>query len=226
MKVKSHLIKEFSEFNLQRMNPDSVQPAAHVDNPALSTNAFDKHEDIIRQAISKLGQFQGALMGTAAYRSLKSKLSLEKQELQNLKIVRIVKDENYKYDVYITLKIDDFEYWGVIKDIMGNTDFKSEVFKDIDLMQTKEWVIKIKGLIIKNIKAFLKPQFGKFRLINDRIICYSLINGGMLEMKKGVEIEVLKAYDDKIIFTYENDKYSLTGDNFIYFNWWFEMISE
>ena len=48
----------------------------------------------------------------------------------------------------------------------------------------------------------------------------------MLKMSQGSEIEVLKSYDNKIIFEYENDKYALTGDNFIYFNWWFEPINQ
>jgi len=38
MRFKSNLIREFSEFNLQRMNDDSVQPGMHADNPQLSTN--------------------------------------------------------------------------------------------------------------------------------------------------------------------------------------------
>jgi len=78
--------------------------------------------------------------------------------------------------------------------------------------------------MIKNIKSFLKPQFGMFKSLKEDIICYSLINGKMLSMPKDAEIEVLKSYDNKIIFKYENEKYALTGDNFIYFNWWFEKI--
>jgi hypothetical protein len=165
-------------------------------------------------------------MGSAAYRTLKSKLALEDQEVQSLTIIRIVKNNNLNYDVYINFKIDEEVYWGVVKDVLGNSEFKSEVFKDHDLIQTKEWIIKLKGLIIKNIKSFLKPQFGKFKVLTDDVICYSLITGKMLKMKKDSEIEVLKSYDNKIIFEYENEKYALTGDNFIYFNWWFEPINQ
>jgi hypothetical protein len=149
---KTFLLNEMTEFNLQRMNPDSVQPAMHVDNPQLSTNAFDKHQDLVRQAISKLGQFHGALMGTNSYKILKSKLSLDDQQLSSLKIIRITKNNNLNYDVYISFVIGEDEYWGVVKDILGRAELKSEVFKDFDLIQTKEWVIKLKGLIVKNIK--------------------------------------------------------------------------
>ena len=224
-KYKSFLLKESSEFNFQRFNPDSVQASVHVDDPSLSTNAFDKHEDLIRGAIAQIGQLQGSLMGSSSYRTLKSKLSLEDQEIQQLKIIRIVKN-SLQYDIYLSFKIQEEEYWGVIKDILGNSEFKSEVFKNQDLLQTKEWVIKMKGLTTKIVKNFLKPQFGKFKSLSDEIICYSLLTGKMLKMNQGSEIEVLKSYDNKIIFEYENDKYALTGDNFIYFNWWFEPISQ
>ena len=44
MKRRNKLILEFTEFNLQRMNPDSVQASMHVDDPQLSINSFDKHQ--------------------------------------------------------------------------------------------------------------------------------------------------------------------------------------
>lgn len=225
MKRSKYLILEFTEFNAQRFNPDSVQASVQVDDPKLSTNAFDKHEDIVRQAISRIGQLQGSLMGSAAYRTLKSKLALEDQEIKELKVIRIVKNA-LQYDIYISFKINEDEYWGVIKDILGNSEFKSEVFKDHDLIQTREWIIKMKGLIIKTVKNFLKPQFGIFKSLSDEIVCYSLLTGKLLKLQAGSEIEVLKSYDNKIIFEYENDKYALTGDNFIYFNWWFEKIED
>jgi len=225
MKRSKYLILEFTEFNAQRFNPDSVQASVQVDDPKLSTNAFDKHEDIVRQAISRIGQLQGSLMGSAAYRTLKSKLALEDQEIKELKVIRIVKNA-LQYDIYISFKINEDEYWGVIKDILGNSEFKSEVFKDHDLIQTREWIIKMKGLIIKIVKNFLKPQFGIFKSLSDEIVCYSLLTGKLLKLQAGSEIEVLKSYDNKIIFEYENDKYALTGDNFIYFNWWFEKIED
>lgn len=226
MKRSKNLILEFSEFNLQRLNPDSAQTSIHVDDPQLSINAFDKHEDIVRNAISKLGILTKSLQNTTAYRSLKSKLSLDDQDISNLKIIRIVKTTSYKYDVYLSFKIDEDEYWGVITDIISNPEFKSEVFKDFDLLQTKEWVIKTKGLIIKAIKNWLKPQFGKFKLVNDEVICYSNKTGKQLVLPRNSIIEVSKSYDNRLIFEYDGDFYTITGDNFVYFNWWFEPVEE
>ncbi len=225
MKRKNKLILEFTEFNLQRMNPDSAQASTHVNDPSLSTNAFDRHEDTIRAAMSRINDIMYNIAGTNAYKNLRSKLALDTQNVQKLKILRIVKSNNINYDVYISFIIDEEEYWGVIKNITGmNPEFTSEVFKDFDLYQSKEWIIKIKGLIIKTIKTWLKPEPGMYRLLNDEIYCYSTETGKQLKMEKDIEIEVVRSHENKIIVKYESDYYNLVGDNYIYFNWWFEKI--
>jgi hypothetical protein len=223
---KRFSLNEATEFNYQRLNSDSVRASVHVDDPSLSINAFDKHEDIVRQAISKLGNLSRALQNTQGYKVIKSKLSLEDQQISNVKIIRIVKSSSFQYDVYLSFKIDEYEYWGVIIDILKNPEFKSEVFKDHLLLQTKEWIIKTKGLIIKAIRNWMKPQFGKFKLLEDEVICYSNLTGKLLRLPKNSIIEVLKSYNDKLIFSFDGLQYTLTGDNFVYFNWWFEEIKD
>lgn len=224
---KNRLILEFTEFNVQRFNSDSVQPATHVDNPQLSTNAFDKHQDIIRQSMARINDILFNIKGTNSYSSLRSKLSLEEQNLQSLKIQRINRENNVHYNVYVSFFIMEKEYWGVIKNIMSDSPkFESEVFKDPDLYQPKEWVIKTKGTIIKTIKTWMKPLPGDYRLINDQIICYSVDTGKQLRMKSGIEVTLVRSHDDKIIIKHGNDYYNLVDDNFVYFNWWFEEINK
>jgi len=227
MKRQNKLILEFTEFNLQRFNADSVQASVHVDDPSLSTNAFDKHEDRIRQSMARVNDIMFNLKGTNAYKALRSKLALEHQDIQSLKVLRILKSTSLLYDVYVSFRIEGEEYWGVIENILADSPkLKSEVFKDYDLYQPKEWVIKITGLIIKTIKTWLKPEPGIYKLLNDDIICYSIETGKQLKMDKGIEIELVRAYDEKIIIKHESDRYNLVGDNYIYFNWWFEKIDE
>lgn len=228
--MKEHSIKRFnefrlnetSEFNLQRLNADSAQPSMSVDDPSLSLNAFDKNQDMIRQAMSRINDILFNLTGTNAYKNLRSKLGLETQDIKGMKILRITKSNNINYDVYVSFIIDEKEYWGVIKNILVSPDVQSEVFKDQDLYQAKEWIIKTKGLITKVVKTWLKPAPGKYKLINDEIICYSVDTGKMLKMEKGTEIELTRSFDNKIVIRHESDCYNLLGDNFIYFNWWFE----
>ena len=225
MKSRNRLILEFTEFNIQRMNPDSARASIHVDDPQLSIDAFDKHQDGIRQALSRINDILYKVKGSTAYSNLRSKLSLDDQDIQSMKILRIVKNETLKYTAYITLVIDDEEYWGEVEDVVGlNPTFSSELFKDFDLLQPKEWVIKIKGLVIKTFRTWLKPENGNYKLLNNEVICYSTETGRQLSMQQGIEIEVLKSYDNKIVIKLESDTYNLIGDNFIYFNWWFEKV--
>lgn len=227
MKKRNKLILEFTEFNLQRMNPDSARASVHVDDPQLSINAFDKYQDGIRQAMSRINDILYNLKGTSSYSQLRSKLALENQDIQSIKILRIVKNETLKYTVFISFIIEGEEYWGEIEDVTGlNPSFNSEVFKDYDLFQPKEWVIKIKGLVIKAIKTWLKPEPGFYKLLNDEVICYSVETGKQLRMETGIEVEVLNCYDNKIVIKHETDVYNLVGDNFVYFNWWFEKIED
>jgi hypothetical protein len=222
--IKNRLILEFTEFSLQRFNAHSPTGQPNVDDPQLSINAFDKHQDGIRQAMSRINDILFNLQGTSAYSALRSKLALEDQDIQSIKILRILKS-NVDYDVYLTIKIDDEEYWGKITNITGlDPKFTSEVFKDYDLYQPKEWVIKIRGLVIKTIKQWLRPEPGFYKLLNDEVICYSVDTGKQLRMNVGLEIELIRSHDNKIIIKYDSDYYTLVGDNFIYFNWWFQKI--
>jgi len=229
MKKRNKLILEFTEFNLQRFGAESAGGTGipQTDNPQLSLDAFDKHQSGIRQAMSRIDDILYNLKGTSAYSTLRSKLALEDQDIQSIKIQRIIKSNSVKYDVYLSIMIDDEEYWGTILNILGlDPKFESEVFKDFDLYQPKEWTIKIKGLVIKTIKTWLKPDPGMYKLLNDEVICYSVDTGKQLRMEKGIEIELIRSHDDKIIVSHENEYYNLVGDNYIYFNYWFEPIED
>jgi hypothetical protein len=218
--------ESFTEFNLQRFGAEtSAGSISGVDDPQLSLNAFDKNQDAIRQAMARINDIMYKLSGSNAYAQLRGKLALEDQDIKSMKVLRIIKSNNIFYDVYLSFVIGDKEYWGVINNIMSaKPELESEVFKDYDLYQAKEWIIKIKGLIIKTVKEWLKPEPGNYKLINDEIICYSVETGKQLIMDKGLEIEVVRSHPDKIIVRHDSDTYNLVGDNYIYFNWWFEKI--
>lgn len=222
---KNFKINEMTEFNVQRLNKDSATPViGGVDDPTLSLNAFDKHHDAIRQAMARVNDILVNVSGTSAYKNLRSKLSLESQDIQRLKILRIVKN-NINYDVYIVFIINEIEYWGVINNIMStNPELESEVFKDLDINQSKEWLIKTKGILIKTIKTWLKPVPGNYILLNDEVICYSVETGKQLKMESGIEITLVRSHENKIIIKHDSDYYNLTGDNYVYFNWWFEKL--
>lgn len=223
IKDKKYLILEFTEFNAQRLNPDSAQMSVHVDDPQLSINAFDKHEDAIRAGISKINSILHSLSNSSGFKSLKSKLALENQKIDSMKVLRITKSNEVNYDVYISFVIGEQEYYGVVEDLFKrNPHFKSEVFKDLDLIQTKEWIIRTKGLIVKTIKKWLRPERGTYKLLNDYVVCFDKETGTRIKLEKGQEVDVLGSTDNTITILYSDRHYDLVNDNFIYFNWWFE----
>jgi hypothetical protein len=218
-------INELTEFNLQRFNQSPIASAVHVDNPQLSTNAFDKHEDNIRVAMSRINDIMYNLKSTSSFSKLKDELLLKTQDIESIKILRIVKNE-IKYDVYLIIKVMDKEYWGKISDILGiDPKFNSEVFSDEELVQNKYWNIKINGIVINTIIKWLMPPAGKYKLLNEYIICNSSELGIQFKIKKGTVVELIRSHKNKIIINYNNTYYNLTNDNYIYFNWWFENIS-
>lgn len=226
MARNNKLILEFTEFNAQRLNPDSAQMGVSVDDPQLSINAFDKHEDAIRSGVSRINNILQSLANTSSFRALKSKLGLESQKVESLVVQRIVKKDEVNYTIYVSFIIDGEQYYGFVEKILDkDPTFKSEVFKDTDLIQTKEWVIRTKGLIIKTLKKWLRPEEGRYKLLNNEVICYSIETGKMAKINKDSEIEVIRSYDNKILIKYENDFYNLVNDNYIYFNWWFERLN-
>lgn len=225
MKRKNKLILEFTEFNLQRFNDTSVQASTHVDDPQLSINAFDKHQDALRVAMSRINDIMNRMADTGAYSNLRSKLAMEHQQIENLKILRITKSNNINYDVYITFTIKDNDYWGVVENLLGTEPkLKSEAFADQNLHQAKEWIIKITGLIIKTLKEWLKPEPGKYKLLGEEVICNSTETGRQLVMSKGIVIDLVRAHSDRMLVRHENEDYILRGDNYVFFNWWFEKV--
>jgi hypothetical protein len=225
MKQRNKLILEFTEFNAQRLNPDSAGMSVHVDNPQLSINAFDRHEDAIRAGVARINTILHSLSNSSAYRSLKSKLALEEQKIQSMKILRIVHADSVNYDVYISFVIDGGEYYGVVENVLDrNPVFKSEVFKDHNLVQSKEWVIRTRGLVIKCVKGWLKVEPGEYRLLADSIQCCSVDTGRMVSIEKGAETTVVRSDDVRVLIKYKNEFYSLVKDNFVYFNYWFEKV--
>ena len=224
-KYRQFLITEMTEFNAQRLNPDSAQMAIHVDNPSLSIGAFDKHEDAIRSGVSRINTILHSLSNSASYRTLKSKFALDEQKIQSMKILRIINKDNVNYDAFISFVIGEDEYFAQIENLLSpEPKIKSEVFRDFDLVQSKEWVIRTKGLLIKAVQEWLYPEEGEYILLNDFIICYENLTGQMLQLKKDSKIEVMNSFDQKIIIKYEGKYYTLMNKNFVYFNYWFQKV--
>ena len=227
--MKNKLILEFSEFNLQRYNSDSrMVSVGTTTDPTLSVNAFDRHEDSIRVGMSRINNLMKSLSNSSAYRSLKAKLTFENQKPSNIKILRILPN-NVDYNAYLSIVINEMEYDGVIKNILDkNAIFTSNIFKSENLVQSEEWEVRLKGMIIESVKKWLNIIPNKYTILNEKIICTNNKTGTLKTLSKGNVVEVIRTSinENKIIIKFDNEDYNLTNENFIYFNYWFEKAKQ
>jgi hypothetical protein len=227
MKRKAKLILEFTEFNAQRFNSDNTQVSMGLaPDKQLSVNAFDRFEDDIRTSSSRINNIMKSLSNTSAFTSLKSKINFEKQNPISLKILRIIPN-NVDYYAYISFIIDENEYDGEVQNILSKKPkVVSNVFSDNkNLVQSPEWQVRLKGLLTQTIKKWLEPELGKYRSLKD-IDCINYTTGTNKTIGLGSTIEVIKIIplENKIVIKHDNDLYSLTNSNFVYFNYWFQKL--
>lgn len=219
--MKKYLIREFTEFNLQRLNPDNMPMAMHVNNPELSQDAYDRHVDHIRQMNFRLNNLLNTIGSTNNVYNLKQDSPIDGLAISNLKILRTVNKDSVEIDLYISFMFNDKEYYGEIKDFVHNPRLESEVFTDPDLYLTKAWVIKIKGLIVKVIKQWMNIQRGKYTALKD-IQSVDTETGNLIIIKEDTPIIVLRSLKDSIIAQYDNKKVEISGLNFYFFNYYFK----
>jgi len=227
VKKKERLILEFTEFNLQRLNPESTNyPMPNVMNKELSVDAWDRHQSAIQSSLVKLSNITSGLSGSSQIGSLRSKIALETQNIKKLIIQRIIKKNN-NWDVYVKFEIEDKEYYGVVNRILDiSVDFSSEVFKDTELLQPKEWKIKTKGIVINLVKDFLIPSVGYWILLRDECEGFDRTTGEKVIFKKGTPVRVKSSELGKVTIEVLNKLYDLRGENSIYFKWWFEPMDD
>jgi len=216
-------INETSEFNNQRMGNDPGSIAGGVDDPSLSLNSYDKHQSKIQQGMSVLNGL--AMQASPSINGLKGKLALENQNIDSVKILRIVPKNLIKYDAYITFVIQNIEYWGMVEDITSrDAVLTSEVFNDQGLIQSTEWIIRTKGTIIKAINEWMCPKEGSYTLLIDDIKCNNNATGEYTSIEKNTVVEVIRSHDNTILISVNNERFTLSGKNYIYFNWWFSPV--
>lgn len=221
--MKNHLILEFTEFNAMRLGQDSTPMALHVDDPQKSHGAFDKHLHNVRDMNIRLNTILKQIMGTNQIWS-KTGGVIDGLDINNIKIIRQFVKNGIDLDIYLTFELDEKEYFAVIKNYILKPEVESEVFSDPDLALTKEWVIKIKGLLKKVIKKWMTiPSRTKWKALKD-ITCTDYNTGELTTIKEGEIIRVLRSLNDKIIIEYYDNKYIIDKMNYYFFNYYFENI--
>lgn len=219
---KKYLIREFTEFNLQRMNSDSTQMATHVDNPSLASDAFDRHVDALNQANLKLNTILKGISPNQVYQ--RGSISpVNVFELENVTIQRIFKRNEVDLDIHMTFVLGEKEYFATIESFIFEPKLKSEILNDSDIHLHKEAKIKLEGLLIKLIKQWMVIKRGEYKALED-IKCISYDSGEQIVIKKNSVIKVYRTIHDAIVIDYTGIKCKIQGMNYFFFNYYFERL--
>lgn len=216
---KPNLIREFTEFNLNRMNADQTPMSVHTDNPEFTQDAFDRHIDQLRDSNIALNNILKQVGSNKLYKIGGG--TINGLDIKNLKIIRIFKKDEIDIKVCLSFELDESEYYATIDDFMTSPVFKSEILSDRDINLTKEWLLKIKGLLIKVIKQWMYIKRGNYVALKD-IDCFNYDTGEIINIKKDSSIKVYRTIEEGVVCEYNGVKCKITGMNYYYFNYFFE----
>lgn len=217
------LLLEFTEFNAMRMNSDSVPQSTHVDNPDLSMDGFSQFDANLRDSLKKLNHMYSEISrgGNLAV-NLRSGESVDISDLKNIKILRIFPKDDIYLNVYFTFELGGKEYYGVIERINSTRpEVTSEIFRDINIQSNREWIIRVKGNLVKVIKNWMNPEEGYYISLKD-IDGFDETTGNMVLIPEGSKIKLIRMIgDDSLLINFNEIDYILRGKNYFYFNYYF-----
>jgi hypothetical protein len=219
------LLLEFSEFNYQRLNSDSVPQSTHVDDPRLSLGSYNRFLSNLTNSFNRLNHIFKSINKTTTGVSLKTGSRFNIRNIKNIKVIRIVPKNDIYYNIYLTFELEEVEYHGVIERINSlEPQFKSEFFKTTQYFITHEWGIRMRGNIIKAVKMWLIPEEGKYESLKD-IRGIKKNTGEIIKIEKHSTVELIKSDHTHHSLIYNDEVVVLDGINYYYFNYYFRKTS-
>lgn len=203
---------------------DNYRGVSAID-PGISFEPFNRHYQTLQSTYKRLNDISTELTNSSIFKRLKNELILDDQNITSLKIIRILPNNANIYNAYVEFMIGEDTFNGVIIDVVGyNPTFKSNVFKSGNLVLTKEWIIRISGLIIKTVVNWISPNSGNYVSLKDDILSIDQMTGAMVLIDKGTLITVTGSDEKRNIVYIEinHRKLYIKGKNYVYFNYYFE----
>ena len=151
--------------------------------------------------------------------------------LANLKILRICKNESQNLDVYISFDFGEDEYFGVYKNFncFQKPKLTSEFISDPrNTFINKEYYLKFSNYLYRILLKWFAPEVGVYKNLNPDMKIRNNM-GEMIPLKINTTVEV-KGYNiDKdgryyIVVKYKDERYVINGDNYYFFKYYFDKI--
>jgi hypothetical protein len=245
LKFKEYnLIRENSEFNQYQLGLPGVstlpnygfamQPdfSIYGNNDGKYVDFYSRQSAYMSHLLQVIKDVQGGDLYRTdiSYRKIDTFLE-DIDKFDNLKILRIFKNELNLIDVYISFTFDEEEFFGVYKKFNGLTKplIKTEFFTTVTLGYFDEkYFLKFNNYLYKILYNWFIPSKGIYKNLKiDNTLRDDF--GKVITIKKGVLVEVMgynKEMDNKlyIIVKYNNNIYYIDNNDFYFFNYYFEKI--
>lgn len=155
------------------------------------------------------------------------------EEITDLKILRINKNENLTLDIYISFFFGEDEFFGVYKKFNWvqkptlRTDFFTDSrFSYID----SQYMLKFDQFIYKTLVNWFRPKNGDYQNLSNNVILRNQMGESVL-VPKGAIVTVTGNNKDKdgnpyIEIKWKGYKYILNKNDYYFFKYWFEKIPE
>lgn len=231
---------EFNQFSQLNVTPSSLGFAGYgfaIDN-SLSiygqkdspyTNQYYRTPMMVNTLLGVIQQVQKDI--TNNYGNIKFDYFLEDVEkYSDFKILRININNNLCVDVYISFLLNGEEFFGVFKNFnsINRQLLKTDLFSDYRYRYIDyEYKLKLDNYFKKILEKWFRPSNGVYKCLADEVQCYDKM-GNKFNIKKNTKIEVKSSSgnitDPYVKFFYKNEIYIINGNNYYFFNYWFNKI--
>jgi len=229
---------DFNQFTQGAISPHSLGPGyGFAVDPSLSIygNQDSPYVDpytrtpmfvsALQDVIKNLNKNTFDIYGDIKYDQFLEDISL----YSDLTILRINKNENITIDIYISFKFDNIEYFGVFKKFnwIERDTLKTDLFTDSEYKYIdKTYQLKLDNYLYQLLINWFKPKQTKYILLKDKLIVKNNMGKQYTLLKNNI-IDIIYTSTDKdnnsfIKFTYENNEYVITKNDYYFFNYWFD----
>lgn len=209
--------------NFQDFICEAAGDYGNVNDPGLNIDPFTRHTQELSQQHARL---QGII--TSIYANSPGLFGQDTRfnfEIEDLKIVRIYRNSNGSLDMYLRFEYEEKAYHGTFKNWAAVTGSKLETPFYNAVGFSRENHIKFEGVIRRALMNWFKPKLAVYRTLTD-VKTYDDSMGSivMLPVNAVVEVEDVFTEEDKpiIYIRYKDILTTITGNDYYYFNWWFQ----
>jgi len=239
-------ILEYSEFNQYQLGIDTYNPYGpdygFAVDPGLSIYGTDQDSPYTDYYNRKGGAINRlSAIATSSLNDIEQSIANSKHDpfiddvdlYTDYKILRIFRNESNHLNVYISFNFDNEEFFGVYKNYnwYSKSTLTSEIYSDVRYSyMNKEYRLKLSNYIIKILDNWFRPDKDLYKnlkkdcRVKDEMgnIVYLKLNS--IVNVKGVDIE--KDGQSYIILKQNDKKYFIYGNDYFFFNYWFEPINK